>query len=88
MDDILDIIVHDYSSIQIKKLIELYSQNQTKSIFSLTSKIFVFYFRQINIEISHRKALSYVEFILNEIYINCDSDEKDLTSQLAKYNIF
>lgn len=68
MDDILDIIMHDYSSIQIKKLLELHSQNQTKSIFSLTSKIFVFYFRHINIEISHRKALSYVEFILNEIF--------------------
>ena len=26
--------------------------------------------------------------ILNEIYINCDSDEKDLTGKLAKYNIF
>lgn len=65
VEDIIWIISHDYSSlltdILIKKLIE------KDDIILFTSKVFEFFLKEININITENKSLNISEFILSEV---------------------
>lgn len=68
LEDMVDIISIEFSSLQIKHMLDLYKTNEFKKIITFSWKIFVFFFSEININISEKKAISYVEFILSQVF--------------------
>jgi hypothetical protein len=72
VEDIIDSISIEYSSIQTKKLKSLLETNNIILV-SYTSKIFSFFLKEININISQEKAENISEFILNELKKSIDN---------------
>ena len=66
IEDIIDILSIDYSSLLSKRLIEMYWKD--KYLLNLTSKIFSSFLQWININISVKKAEKLSEFILKKVY--------------------
>ena len=66
VEDIIDSVIIEYSNIQIKKLQELLSWD-TIQLLNYTSKVFSFFLKEININISESKAKSISEFIISEV---------------------
>jgi len=68
IEDIIDIISIEYSSLQIKKIKELLKdKNSLSFLIFFTSLIFQFFFKELNINITSGKSYSYIEFILSQI---------------------
>jgi hypothetical protein len=65
VEDIIDITSIEYSSILTEKLIKNIQNNANISL--LTSKIFKFFLKEINITITDGKSQNISSFILNEI---------------------
>lgn len=65
IEDIVSIMSFDPSWIVDKRTIELI-KNEEVSIFS--AKVFSFFFKEINMNITSSKSRSYSDFILNEVY--------------------
>ncbi len=70
IEDIIYILKYDYSSVQIKSLLESIKKEDIdyENIIKFVSKIFQFFFKEFNIYISEEKAYSYSSFIVKEIY--------------------
>ncbi len=66
VEDIIDVMTIEYSSLVTKRLKEIYWKD--KYLLSFTSKIFSFFFQEININISAKKSEKLSKFILKEIY--------------------
>lgn len=81
MEDIISILLYDYSEIQMSTLIENYNdKNYEKDkifLHNLASKMFIFFFSNLNIKISKNKANSYTSFILSEVYNNIKNLKTD-----------
>lgn len=71
IEDIIDSVTIEYSSIQTEKIKELLTSDE-KVLLAYTSKIFTFFLNEINISISKKQSDSISEFIISEIskYIN------------------
>ncbi len=67
IEDMIDISSIEYSSLQIQHMIQLSRKEEFKSIIKLCWKVFIFFFHEININISEKKSHSYVEFILEQV---------------------
>jgi len=65
VEDIVLIVSHDYSSISTQQLIN--KLNEKDEIILFTSKVFEFFLKEININISENKAFNISEFILSEV---------------------
>ena len=65
IEDIVDIVSIEYSSVLTEKLIQKMKNNEYTIIF--TSKVFVFFLKQANITITENKSFNISEFILNEV---------------------
>lgn len=72
IEDIIDILILEYSSLQIKRILEL---NLNNEVLNLTSSIFIFFFSEININILEKKSISYSKFILSQIFEKIKSIE-------------
>lgn len=66
VEDMIDSVSIEYSSIQTEKLIELLS-DQKNILLDYTSKVFTFFLKEINIIIDESKAINISEFILGEV---------------------
>jgi hypothetical protein len=66
VEDTIDVLSIEYSSILTKRLINIYWKD--KCLINLTSKIFSFFFQELNITITTKKSEKLSEFILKEIY--------------------
>ena len=66
VEDIVDSISIEYSSIQTQKLKAL-MQTDKSLLSNYTQKVFRFFLKELNIEISPSKAQNISEFILSEI---------------------
>jgi hypothetical protein len=66
VEDIIDILSIEYSSLLTKRLKKMYWKD--KYLLRLTSKIISFFFQEINITITASKAQKLSEFILKEVY--------------------
>lgn len=76
IEDIIDIISIEYSFLQLQKLKELLSNNNSKKqIVSFCAKIFKFFFQELNIDINEKKSNNYMDFILWEIFKKINSIE-------------
>lgn len=67
IEDIFDVISIEYSSIQLKKLLELLEWENFFHIKKFWISIFKFFFINLNIEISNNQANLYLDFILKEL---------------------
>lgn len=67
VEDMIDIITIEYSSLQMKKMIELSKKDEFNFIINFSSKVFRFFFSEININISEKKSHDYVNFILDQV---------------------
>jgi hypothetical protein len=65
IEDIVDIVSIEYSSLLTEKLIKKMKSNEYTIIF--TSKVFIFFLKQANITITENKSFNISEFILNEV---------------------
>ena len=68
IEDIIDIVSIEYSSLQIQHMLEIYGKKDEEYIQKFSCKVFVFFFAELNIHISEKKAMSYIEFILEQIF--------------------
>ena len=66
VEDITDSVTLEYSNIQTAKLKELLIKDET-FLLAYTSKVFIFFLKEININITNNKSLSISEFILSEV---------------------
>lgn len=71
IEDIIDSVTIEYSSLQTEKIKELIISDET-ILLAYTSQIFTFFLKEINISISKEKSDNISEFIISEIskYIN------------------
>jgi hypothetical protein len=67
VEDMIDIMTIEYSSLQVKKIIELSKKYEFNYITNFATKVFKFFFREININISEKKSHDYVNFILEQV---------------------
>jgi len=74
VEDITDSVTIEYSDIQTKKLKEFLAWDKT-ILLSYTSKVFSFFLKEININITENKSLSISEFILSEVQKSIDKLE-------------
>ena len=74
VEDITDSVTIEYSDIQTKKLKEFLAWDKT-ILLSYTSKVFSFFLKEININITENKSLSISEFILSEAQKSIDKLE-------------
>lgn len=65
VEDITDSITLEYSETQIKKL-KILIETDKELLIVYTSRIFSFFLKELNINISEKKAFNIAEFILNE----------------------
>lgn len=65
IEDIVDIVSIEYSSVMTERLIEKFKSNDYTVIF--TSQVFTFFLKEINITITENKSFNISEFILNEV---------------------
>ncbi|QFR38619.1 hypothetical protein A9Q91_00085 [Candidatus Gracilibacteria bacterium 28_42_T64] len=65
VEDMILIVSHDYSSILTQQLID--NLNEKDEIILFTSKVFEFFLKEININITVDKAFNISEFILSEV---------------------
>jgi hypothetical protein len=65
VEDMIDIVSIEYSSILTNKLIKLINKNEDTIVF--TSKVFTFFLNEINISITESKSIGIAEFILGEV---------------------
>jgi hypothetical protein len=66
VEDIVDILSIEYSSLLTERLIQMFWKDEY--LLKLTSKIFAFFFQEININITAKKAEWLSQFILKEVY--------------------
>jgi hypothetical protein len=66
VEDITDSVTLEYSSVQTQKLKELLIKDKI-ILLTYTSKVFIFFLKEINISITESKSLSISEFILSEV---------------------
>ncbi len=66
VEDITDSVVLEYSSIQTQKLKQLLIKDDTL-LLNYTNKVFSFFLREININITEKKSRNISEFILSEV---------------------
>ncbi len=66
VEDIVDILSIEYSSLLTERLIKIFWKDE--HLLKLTSKIFAFFFQEININITAKKAEWLSQFILKEVY--------------------
>lgn len=66
IEDIIDSVIIDYSSIQTLKIIDLLEKDNN-IIFSYIANILWFFLKWISINISKKQALSIADFIVNEV---------------------
>jgi len=66
VEDIVDSVTIEYSSIQTQKLKELLIKDEIL-LLTYTSKVFTFFLKEINIHIKQNKSLNISEFILWEV---------------------
>ena len=66
VEDITDIISIEYSCVLTKNLISIIGEEK-EVILDFTSLVFIFFFSEININISKSKSDNYCDFILSEI---------------------
>lgn len=66
IEDIIDSVIIDYSSIQTLKIIDLLEKDNN-IIFSYIANILWFFLKWLNINISKKQALSIADFIVNEV---------------------
>ncbi|MCT4617430.1 MAG: hypothetical protein N4A38_04430 [Candidatus Gracilibacteria bacterium] len=64
LEDIIGVVTYEPSTVLTQRLIKQIKQKQVVKFFQ---KTFLFFFDNINIDISDKKALSYSMFILDEI---------------------
>ncbi len=66
IEDIIDVLTIEYSSLLTQRLKKIYWKD--RHLILLTSKIISFFFQEINITITAKKAQKFWEFILKEVY--------------------
>jgi hypothetical protein len=72
IEDIIDVVTLEYSSMQTQKMLELF-KSKDESIIEFTSLVFSFFFSEMNIEISKTKSESYSRFILSEVKLKIEN---------------
>lgn len=69
IEDIIDISSIEFSAIQLDNLKKLYKEEENKLILlEFCSFVFIFFFKELNINITKEKSFSYVSFIMSEIF--------------------
>jgi hypothetical protein len=74
VEDITDSVTLEYSNIQTQKLKQLLIKDNTL-LLTYTSKVFSFFLKEININITQSKSLNISEFILSEVKKSIDKLE-------------
>ena len=74
VEDITDSVTIEYSSLQTKKLKVLLETDET-ILLNYTSKVFTFFLKEININISESKSNNISEFIISEVKKSIDKLE-------------
>jgi len=74
IDDIMDSLIIEYSSIQTEKL-KLLLLNDDVILLDYTSNIFTFFLNEINISISKKKSENISDFIISEVKKSIDKLE-------------
>ncbi len=69
LEDILDIISIEYSSLQMDNIKKLFkSKSSYSQLSNFSSLVFQFFFKELNINIPLSKSDSYIDFILSQVY--------------------
>lgn len=69
IEDVITIVWFEYSSLQIQRLLDVCNDKNSLIIINeFTSKVFLFFFYEMNIKISEKKSLNYSDFILSQIF--------------------
>ncbi len=69
IEDIIDIISIEYSSLQISQIKTLFlKREEYNQLLIFSSLVFEFFFEELNIEISQKKSQNYIDFIMQQVY--------------------
>jgi len=69
LEDIIDIISIEYSSLQISQIKTLFlKREEYNQLLIFSSLVFEFFFEELNIEISQKKSQNYIDFIMQQVY--------------------
>ncbi len=69
IEDIIDIISIEYSSLQISQIKTLFIKREAyHQLVVFSSLVFEFFFQELNINISQKKSYSYIDFIMQQIF--------------------
>lgn len=66
VEDMIDVVTHDYSSVLTQKIQTQGSRDDT--ILEFGSQVFCFFLEQNNISIAQQKSYSIADFILTEVF--------------------
>lgn len=82
MEDIINILGYEYSNIQMNELIKNFNNTEyiqdKNNLEVFTSKVFTYFFKNLNIKISPSKSNSYTKFIINEVYKNIEDIDLEI----------
>lgn len=76
IEDIIDSLIIEYSHIQTKRIIDLL-KNDDKIIKQYIALVFIFFLKEININISKNEAINISEFIIREVISSLKNIEID-----------
>lgn len=78
LEDIIDIISIEYSSLQISQIKTLFlKREEYNQLLIFSSLVFEFFFEELNIEISQKKSQNYIDFIMQQVYIKIQTLESE-----------
>jgi hypothetical protein len=77
IEDILDSVILEYSSIQTEKL-KVLLINDKNILLEYTSNIFTFFLNELNIQILDNKSINISEFIISEVSKSIDKLEIEI----------
>lgn len=78
LEDIIDIISIEYSSLQISQVKTLFlKREEYNQLLIFSSLVFEFFFEELNIEISQKKSQNYIDFIMQQVYIKIQTLESE-----------
>ncbi len=78
LEDIIDIISIEYSSLQISQIKTLFlKREEYNQLLIFSSLVFEFFFEELNIEISQKKSQNYIDFIMQQVYTKIQTLESE-----------
>lgn len=70
IEDISDILSIEYSHLQLENIKKNFkSWEKYEQLVTFTSLVFQFFFQELNINISQKKSQSYIDFIMQQVFV-------------------